>query len=329
MNRNRKLPPLHALRAFEATARRRSFSLAAQELSVTQGAISKQIKVLEEWYGTPLLQRTTKQLRLTEEGRSLSDHLTPMLDELSFISTGIMERHQNLLRLLVNPTLAVRWLFPRLTDLQKLMPVTQLRITTKWTSAEKRSDLEMENFDIVMQCARRQEEDPNLLREEQLIPACTPALLAAHNHDWQQVIRHSTLLHPTVDYEDWRRWLTQYPVSETDPESGLTFDTLDMPITLATQGHGVALADPIFIMNEVENGLLTIPRNHLPDSGWGYYMVTPANPRRRAMIDIVHQWMQEQINKDKLRVQAMVTSTNLYPLGIEEHVHNNRKPSPA
>ncbi|OZG71013.1 transcriptional regulator [Hahella sp. CCB-MM4] len=329
MNRNRKLPPLHALKAFEATARRQSFSLAAEELNVTQGAISKQIKVLEDWYGAPLLQRTTKQLKLTEEGRTLSEHLTPMLDELSFISMNILERHQNLLRLLVNPTLAVRWLFPRLGALQKLMPVTQLRITTKWTPAEKRSDLEMENFDIVMQCARRQEDDPNLLREEQLIPACTPALLAQYNHDWRQVIRNSTLLHPTEDFEDWQRWLKQYPVDGADPESGLTFDTLDMPITLAVQGHGVALADPFFIMNELENGLLTIPRNHLPDSGWGYYMVTPANPRRREMIDIVYDWMHEEIKKDMRRVQAMVTSTNLYPLGIEESGYERQQSASA
>ncbi len=316
MIRHRRLPPLHALRAFEATARRQSFSLAAEELNVTQGAISKQIKVLEEWYGTPLLQRTTKQLNLTEEGLSLSEHLTPMLDELALISTSIMERHQNMLRIMVNPTLAVRWLFPRLTALQKLIPETQLRITTKWTPAEKQSELELENYDVLIQCARRQNSSHTLLREEQLIPVCTPQLLAEHGNDWKEVIRHSTLLHPTVDYEDWLRWLKQYPIEGVDPESGLTFDTLDVPITLATQGHGVVLADPFFIMSDIEAGNLTIPRHHMPDSGWGYYLITPAGKRRQETISIMRDWLIGQFREDSLRVNKMIDSPNLTPLNI-------------
>ncbi|ABC31027.1 Transcriptional regulator [Hahella chejuensis KCTC 2396] len=314
--RPRKLPPLNALKAFEASARLLSFSVAALELNVTQGAVSKQIKLLEEYFEQPLFLRRARHIKLTEAGEKLFHSLGDIFDQLVKACDAASSHQKNILRLQVTPSLAVRWLFPRLPQLQRELKDVQLKITTMWLSAEKEADLDLDHYDIVLHCGRRRDNgSANLLREEQLAPVCHPSLLEQHGGDWRRLIRHLPLLHPSVTHEDWRNWLTKNPVPGVDPSSGLIFDTLDMPVTVAMQGHGVALADPLFIMDELKNGILTTPRNHSHDSGWGYYFVHQKLRASDPSILTFKRWLIAGLQEDMERLETIRLLPSLTPLG--------------
>src|SRR5882724_6131464 len=143
----RQLPPLNALRAFEAAARFLSFTRAGDELHVTHGAVSRQIQGLEAWLGTPLFRRLNRRVELTEAGAAYLAEIGASLDRIALASARVREEGRvRVLRINALPTFTIRWLIPRLSGFQRRHPQVEVRVTT----STERADRLPETFDLVI-----------------------------------------------------------------------------------------------------------------------------------------------------------------------------------
>lgn len=292
----RRLPSLNALRAFEAAARHLSFTRAAEELFVTQGAISRQIKALEEELGVLLFRRIHRGLELTEAGRLLLGSVSRAFELIAQVSTRLQQRQQDI-SIKVPPTFGIRWFIPRLTHFQLLHPEIEVRVTTVWRSMQ---DFDPDEFDAGIcfgnapwagQCA-------DLLQTEHLVPVCAPTLLTGrrplqHARDLSQ----HTLLHPTTDHSDWRTWLNGVGAQEVDPDQGQDFDTLETAMAAAAAGYGVAIAAYELIQEELRTGRLLLPLGRQLVSGGGYYLVYPAERLNQPRFRVFRDWLLAQATR--------------------------------
>lgn len=257
------------LRAFEAAARLRSVTRAAGELSVTQSAVSHQIKALEEWLGVALVRREGRQLALTSEGAAYLPSLSSALD-LMAEATGRIERRTRRRALSVNAmsTFAAQWLIPRLADFCAERPEVDVQLSTTASVLEFRPA----DFDLSIRCLspaelamlqarpawRRARIEPFL--PDALTPVCQPALVDSgaglrHPADLAQ----HTLLHSRSTAQVWRDWLAMAGVGDLRPAGELVFDHAHLAVQAAMQGAGVALGIPALVGDAVAVGLLTMP----------------------------------------------------------------------
>lgn len=255
-----RLPPLNALRAFEAAARHGGFVGAAGELHVTRGAISRQVRLLEDHLGTPLFRRHGKGVELTEAGRRLLPVLTDsfgrILDESRRIAAGTDD-----LRIICPPATSIRWLIPRLEGFRRRHPDIRVRLTTDFHGDfgfdPHAHDL---GFSVTNWPNRARDLEVQPFLPVRLTPACAPALLSgdpplARPAD---LARH-TLLHETPRHTDWRTWLEAFPVPGVDPDTGDEFTNLDMATKAAVMGTGVVMADLALNRDELLAGTLVRP----------------------------------------------------------------------
>lgn len=295
---NRRLPPLHALRAFEAAARHLSFTRAATELFVTQGAVSRQVKALEDDIGQPLFRRLPRGLELTAAGRSLLGATSEAFDALARAATRL-RANANEIRLKVPPTFGVRWLVPRLTRLHLAQRELRVQVTTTWRHD---IDFEREEYDAGIQLGRGDWPGlaADLLQIEHLVPVCARALAEGEPPLLvpADLVRHS-LLHPTPDHEDWRIWLAAYPVDGVDPEGGQDFVTMEMAIAAAAAGYGVAIGAYELIREDLAAGRLVLPFGPRLAEGGGYYLVYPEERRREARFERFRAWLLAEAAADR------------------------------
>lgn len=202
----RRLPPLYALRAFEAAARHASFTRAGEELAITQSAVSRHIRTLEEHFGCRLFERHGRQLQLTEPARLLLPGLREGFDALERACTALRVDDATL-RLKAPSTLTLRWLLPRLSRFRHLNPDIEVQLTSAWMDVDS-VDFQREPFDCAVLLGSGQfspEWETAALFAEWLVPVCDPDEAV---EPWTlQRLRDSELLHPTPDRRDWRRWL--------------------------------------------------------------------------------------------------------------------------
>ena len=298
------LPPLNALRTFEVAARHLSLTRAARELNVTQGAVSKQIAHLEDVLGVPVFERHHRRLTLTPAGQQLAEHLTPMFRGLAAACERIRAADPSRLAIQLTPTIAIRWFFPRLPQIQSRLPDIRLEVTTRWFEAEKALPDELVPYDVVIFCAPRHHRLPAcFLRDEIMRPVASPALLARWGGDVRAALAHAPLLHLEASQQDWSRWFTQTGYHREGPVAPeLRFDSLDMALTAALQGHGIVLMDMPFVINEVSSGALRCLTPQTPfDSGWAYFVHLPRDDRQeqaRPLLD----WLKSETERDAHRV---------------------------
>lgn len=286
----RQLPPLNALRAFEASARHLSFTLAAEELHVTQGAVSRHIKLLEAHFGVPLFRRLHRGLELTERGRLLLPALSDAFDRISRAATRVTEESPDL-KLKVAPSFAIRWLIPRLSGFQAERPDIQVRLTTVWFTEV---DFEREGFDACIDIG----DGPwpglaaDFIASEDLMPVCAPALTAGHPPLRQPAdLAHHTLLHPTPDHHDWRAWLEAAGVTGVDPSGGQTFGSLDHAARAAASGLGVAMGDRALIAEDLATGRLVTPFDVVLTATSAYYFLCPKATAEEPKIAAFRRWL--------------------------------------
>lgn len=246
--------PLNALRAFEASARHLSFTRAAEELCVTQAAVSHQIKALEERLGAPLFRRLARGLALTDEGQALIPAVSESIDRLCramarFEAGAVRE----VLAVGVVGTFAVRWLMPRLAAFHEAYPLVELRLSTH----NNKVDLGAEGLDMAI---RFGDGDWPGLQAERLMrapmsPLCAPALAA--RLETPAALAGATLLRSYRHWE-WRAWFAAAEV-EPPPIRGPVFDSLTLMVHAAVQGQGVVLAPPALFQAELTSGQLVQP----------------------------------------------------------------------
>lgn len=272
----RRLPPLYALRAFEAAARHASFTRAAQELAITQSAVSRHIRTLEEHFACRLFERSGRTLRLTETAVTLLPGVRDGFDALERACTSVRVDDATL-RLKAPSTLTMRWLLARLSRFRLLEPDSEVQLTSAWMDVDK-VDFHHEPFDCAVLLGKgnfSEEWESIELFAEWLIPVCAPD--AARNGSWDLArLQGAELLHPTPDRRDWRRWLQRMDLSEQVPlKGGQVFDTLELGIVAAERGYGVSIGDLVMIAEDAHSGRLGLPWPSAVASGDSYYLVWP------------------------------------------------------
>ncbi len=283
------LPSLNGLRAFEAAARHMSFTRAAEELNVTQTAVSHQIRRLEEQLGVALFVRRNRALALTREAQDYLPQVRSAFEDLRR-ATARLRRPENdgVLTVSTTASLATKWLVTRVAAFQDANPRIEVRITTSTHLV----DFQREDVDMAVRFGHGAW--PGLradwLMAEDLFPVCSPAL-AADLRRPEDLDRH-TLLHTTVSREDWQLWLTAagMPV-DIASRRGLMFDQGFMAVQAAMEGLGVALGRTHLVETDIAAGRLVAPFDTVLPQDAGYYVVAPAASADAPRIARFRDWL--------------------------------------
>jgi LysR family glycine cleavage system transcriptional activator len=287
---SRRLPPLNALRAFEAGARHLSFTKAAEELHVTQAAVSHQVKALEEYLGVALFRRMTRQIALTEAGRALVPVLSESFDQIAAAAEALRERPESrTLTVTLTPAFGSKWLAGRLGRFWTGHPEIDLRLHHTVTSV----DFAVEEVDMGVRWGSG---DWPGLESEFLIsvdvtPVCSPALLEGdHPLCCPEDLAHYTLLHED-DHEDWVQWFITAGLDGDAARRGPTLDDSGVLLRAAADGHGVALGRLSLIGDDLGSGRLVVPFDLRLEIEHGYHVVyRPGgldNPKIKAFRDFL------------------------------------------
>ena len=255
----KRLPPLNALRTFEAAARNGSFKHAAEELCVSHSAVSHQIKQLERHVGVELFVRKARSVELTRHGRDYYPVLRGAFDRIAEGTDRIFKPDiPGILTVQAYSTFAIRWLIPRLPGFGDRHPEISVRLhTSQWDV-----DFEHEDIDvcILIGDGSRSDLHYDFLFSSQIFPVCSPTLLQNNKpFDAPEELARHTLLQVYPSEKDWWTWLEKNGINGVDPDSGLQFDSYDMAMTTAMQGHGIALGMEPFVNHDLEAGLLVEP----------------------------------------------------------------------
>ena len=286
----RRLPSLNALRAFEAAARHLSFTRAADELNVTQAAISHQVKSLEEQIGLPLFQRRNRNLILTDAGQSLLPDLSDAFDRMDTALIKVKRRDEaGMLMVATMDSLAATWLMPRLTRFRVDHPDLDIRLAT----SDKTADYDREGIDIGIRYGAGKwpgMRAVELMREE-VFPICSPEL-AARGKGLRVPgdLRHHTLIHDDM-IEDWKMWLQVAGVADIDPTRGPGYTHSNLVMQAAMNGEGVALGRGILVADALMSGLLVKPFDLALTARYRYYLVTTEASADRPKVRIFHDWL--------------------------------------
>ncbi|RQN38252.1 LysR substrate-binding domain-containing protein [Paraburkholderia tropica] len=285
----RRLPPLNALQIFETVARYGSFTRAAEHLCLTQGAVSRQILALEEYYRLPLFRRSPKGLTLTAEGEQLLPAVREGFGRIEEVSMRLTRQRGELA--LKMPTCVMRWMLPRITRFQTEHPELQVQITTTW---QHEVDFQAEPFDAAIIYGPSPGADVHAvpLFDEYLTPVCTPEFLRSHPIAHADDLAHLTLLHPTRDHADWKLWLARAGAAHVDAHRGPTFESLDLATSAAMQGFGVAIGDRTLVSEDVAAQRLAQPIDFAVATGSRYYFVYPDFAAQQPKIQLFSAWME-------------------------------------
>ncbi len=284
----RRLPPLNSLRAFESAARLLSFTKAADELSVTQSAVSHQVKGLEDWAGLPLFRRDGRAVALTEAAQKFLPAVTQALDQLALAGRKLqaVDPGQGWLTVAVMPSFAGKWLVPRLAAFRAKHPNIDV-----WVASFERQTGGLDaEVDMAIRYGR--EDWPGLTRikilGEELFPVCAPAL-AQQLKDPTDLAR-VTLLHDELR-EDWTMWLRTAGVTTVDATRGPGFDDSGLLIQAAIEGLGVALGRSVLVKGDLEAGRLVRPFATALPSESAYYLVYPPELENAPKIKAFREWL--------------------------------------
>lgn len=287
----KRLPSLNALQVFDVVARHGSFTRAAGHLCLTQGAVSRQILALESFYQFPLFKRTPKGLTLTAEGELLLPTVRESFARIEEVSMRLSRRRTELA--LKVPTCMMQWMLPRIMRFQAEHPELQVQITTTW---EHHVDFRMEPFDAAVIYAPGAGPDMHAipLFEERLTPVCAPSLLARQPLASLDDLLGHTLLHPTRDHRDWKRWLDHAGAPHVDSTRGLSFETLDLATHAAIDGYGIAIGDRTLVDESVAAHRLVMPFDIALPTGMGYYFVYPGGTEQQQKIQLFGAWIADE-----------------------------------
>ena len=295
----RRLPPLNALRAFEAAARHLSFTKAAQELHVTQAAISHQVKGLEEILGIQLFRRLNRRLALTEAGQ---DYLPPLRDAFDAIAGATQRLHEreegSALKISVLMSFASTWLLPRLFSFRRLHPEVDILVTAGDTLV----DFEQDDFDMGIRYGLGSYPGltVDVLMEDEIFPVCSPKLLDGPNPLRRPAdLEHHTLLHDVVqgtpDDPDWRLWLRQAGVEGIDPNRGPGFSHGNFLLSAAVAGEGVALLRRSLVADDIKARRLVCPFGPVFPTRFVYSLVAPPHKAELPKVIAFRNWISAEV----------------------------------
>jgi LysR family transcriptional regulator, glycine cleavage system transcriptional activator len=295
----RRLPPLNAVRAFEAAARHGGFAPAAAELNVTPAAISQQVKALEETLGLKLFRRLARGLVLTDAGRAYLPGLSDGLDLVAQATTQIRGRTSSgLVTISVLPALAAGWLVPRLARFRQLHPGVDIAVR-----AERRLvDFAREDVDLAIRFGRGNFKDfvAHHLMDETVFAVASPRLLhgAVPLSEFADLRRHVLLhdvdAHPQQPWMSWRAWFAREGLAESDAARGLFFNDSLVLLAAAVAGQGVALGRGPHLGEHLAAGRLVRLFEKTWRAEWSYYVVAPPSHAARPPVRHFIDWLRHE-----------------------------------
>ncbi len=290
----RNLPPLNAVRTFESAARHLSFTLAAKELCVTQGAVSKQIKLLEQYLGVPVFLRLHQGLELTNEGAAFLPCAHKSLQVLKEGTAKLIASPcvNQTLSINVLPSLTISWLIPRLEEFKSLYP----KLAVDVTIGDFPVDFSLHQFDVAIRSAIGPPVGvlAQKLMQEELCLVCSPKLAAELTTP--EALNHVTLLQHSTRPGLWEYWAEQLGI-DLRQDGMLRFEHFYMLSQAAVKGLGAALIPRFFIERELAEQLLVMPLNLEFVSPYSYYLITPKNQSQVFKVQVFNQWLQEQFGR--------------------------------
>lgn len=291
-----ELPSLSGLRAFEAAARQQSFTRAARELHVTQGAISHQIRALERELGIELFVRMHRSIALTPAGQRLARATTEGLARISdAVATLTARTDDEVLSVSVSPSFAARWLVPRLERFRRLQPDVDVRISAN----DAVIDPEANGVDLCVRYGKGSYPGlvAALLLADDVSPVCHPSLLQGKGalRKPADLARHR-LLHDDMfpddpDRPDWNKWLRAAKLSGIDTGAGPRFSHAGLALEAAVAGQGVALGRTSLVADDLASGRLVRPFDVSFRARISYWLVTPPSPQIRARTQRFREWL--------------------------------------
>jgi LysR family glycine cleavage system transcriptional activator len=291
----RKIPSLQALACFDAAARHQSYTRAAQELALTQGAVSRQLTALEEFVGVALFKRTRHGVTLTERGRDYAAQVALRLQALEQDTLDVMstQGRASVLHLAAVPTFATRWLIPRLPDLKQQQPELTVHIETRtrpFLFADTPFDAALfaGTPEQVTQWAGTQAVK---LFDETVLPVCAPSWLQGQNSLSPEAIAALPLLQQSTRMDAWRQWFDAQGVSAVQALSGARFELFSMTAAAAVQGLGVALVPRILIEQELARGDLVVACDRPMTHARAYYLVHPVRDDPSPVTQVFLDWL--------------------------------------
>ena len=301
---DRNLPSLDLIRGFEAAARGLSFTKAAEELAVTQSAVSRQVKLLEEQLGTELFQRRHRSLVLTEAGHEFYRAATSAIKLLADSAGKIRERGASRI-LTVSATIGFTslWLIPRLAEFRALHPDVDIRIDAN----NKMLDLKQEDIEVAIRYCPSEVAPEGAIKlfGEEVLPVCSPKLITRSNPLANaDDLRHHVMLH--LEWPDgshapwltWTVWMEVMQIANFKPRGSLRFNQYDQVIQAAIDGQGVALGSSALVRHLLRDGRLIAPLAKVSKSTRAYHVVTSPHYAERPDVVAFVNWLSQQAKSD-------------------------------
>ncbi|MEM6608996.1 MAG: transcriptional regulator GcvA [Pseudomonadota bacterium] len=289
------IAPLRGLQAFEAAARHLSFAKAADELNVTPGAVSHQIRALEDWLGAPLFHRLTRALRLTDAGLDAAPILSDGFDRLAEATRRMTSRGaDDVLTLSVSPGFGSLWLVPRLDDFRRRHPDIEVRID----GTDRLVDVTRGEADVAIRYGRGGYADVQCDRlfAMRATPVCSPAILAGSVPlKTPDDLKNHTLLH--IEWKEaegsWRTWLLAAGAVDVDPFKGPRFTKEEMAVRAALDGEGIALIGDHMAADHIASGRLVRPftADLSTQLIFAYFLLSPRDRLTEPKISQFRNWL--------------------------------------
>jgi DNA-binding transcriptional LysR family regulator len=287
-----RLPPLNALRLFEAAGRHLSFKRAAEELNLTPSAVSHGVQGLEDWLGVPLFARGHRQLTLTQAGAAYLPRVREILAQIASATEAVPGRRPaDRLSVSVAPTFGLRWLIPHLSRFQARHP----GIDVSLDSAHRRIEFPRDGVDMAIRMGEGGWEgvSADLLVRQHLVPVCAPRL-AASVRTHADLAGH-TLLHVTDVAEDWGAWAALRGIAAPDLERGLRFDSIHLAWEAAAQGLGVAMGRLPVVAGDLEAGRLVAVLGPPVEARTAYWLLADPASLHRPEVAAFRDWLRDAL----------------------------------
>jgi len=307
----RKLPPLNAVRAFEAAARHISFTKAADELRVTHGAVSRQVALLEDWFGVKLFRRAPSQLTLTPAGHIYYREVTAVLDRLALASMNLKQHGAtSVLRISAPPTFTMRWLIPRISSFQKLRPDVEPRLTTSIAPLH----IQDTSFDIAIR-GNVGEPPPGWrshpFMTEMIAPVCHASLLSGTQLKRPEELRRHTLITYLTEPYPWSQWFAQAGAEMDAAQETLRFEQMFFALQATQERMGIGLFPLFLVVDELMNGQLCLPFGDLGLRKREYRSFWQAENQNNSPMEDFARWLVEAGHETEQFMQAWASSMGL------------------
>ncbi|MBI1620200.1 LysR substrate-binding domain-containing protein [Aquamicrobium zhengzhouense] len=294
--RRRRLPPLDYLVAFEAAARLGGFTAAGEQINLTQAAISRQIKLLEEHLGVSLFQRGHRSVQLTPEGKSFLRYVTEALDAVEKGVEGLHDRARRArVSLAATQSIATLWLMPRLPRLRLDHPDIDIRLVS--TDLDREALTSEHDLIILRGEGTWEKFSSERLLDEEIFPVCAPDYAEQMGLHRLEALLDCTLINVAshhTEWTDWARWLAASNLRETSGAASLTFNTYALAVQAAIDSLGVALGWRYLVDGHLAQGTLVRPLPNSIRTRSGYFLLQPQNRPLSDATEAVRNWLFEE-----------------------------------